>query len=135
MINLEEVAAGSVVSRIRKDLEEAADKILELSKQVAKKNQELNALKDDQASREAKWRVQVATVLNEQNKPKYANLDAQNAAVTMALNADDDYAGHKIIQLDTALEIEMLKAQLIRLHEKRRDSRTEAELLVGLLKG
>jgi predicted phage tail protein len=132
---MEELAAGTIVSRIRKELEEAADEILEISKVLAHKNHELNALKDDQASREAKWRVQVATVLNEQNKPKYANLDAQNAAVTMALNADDDYGDHKVLQLDTALEIEMRKAQLIRLHEKRRDSRTEAELLVGLLKG
>ena len=132
---MEEVAAGSVVSRIRKDLEEAADEILEASKKLAQKNQELNALKDDQASREAKWRVQAATALNAQNKPQFANLDAQNAAVTLALKGDDDYVGHKIILLDTILEIEMLKAQLVRLHEKRRDSRTEAELLVGLLKG
>ena len=132
---MEEVAAGTIVSRIRKELEDAAEQIFTESVALAKKNQELNALKDDQASREARIRMIISTALNEQNRPLYPNVDAQNAAVIGKLKENDDYVGHKIILFDTLVEIEMLKARLVRLHEKRRDSRTEAELLVGLLKG
>ena len=132
---MEEVAAGTIVSRIRKELEDAAEQIFTESVALAKKNQELNALKDDQASREARIRMIISTALNEQNRPLYPNVDAQNAAVIGKLKENDDYVGHKLILFDTLVEIEMLKARLVRLHEKRRDSRTEAELLVGLLKG
>ena len=135
MIRMEEVAAGTIVSRIRKELEDAAEQIFTESVALAKKNQELNALKDDQASREARIRMIISTALNEQNRPLYPNVDAQNAAVIGKLKENDDYVGHKLILFDTLVEIEMLKARLVRLHEKRRDSRTEAELLVGLLKG
>jgi septal ring factor EnvC (AmiA/AmiB activator) len=130
---MEEVAAGAVVSRIRKDLEEAADEILVISKELAQKNAELNALKDDQAVREARIRIIVSTAINEQNRPLYPNVDSQNAAVIGKLKENDDYVGYEEILLGAQLDAEILKAQLIRLHEKRRDSRTEAELLVGLL--
>lgn len=131
---IDEIAAGVIISRIREDLEKAADEILELSKQLATKNQELNALKDDQALKEARIRAAVSTATNkETGRPRFPNVDAQNARVVVELSESDDYVGHKIILLDTQGEVEVLKAQLVRLHEKRKDARTEADLISALL--
>ena len=129
---MEEVAAGAIVSRIRNELRLPAEAILALSEDLAHLNQENGALKDDLALVEARIRVNVSTAVNENGKPKYPNVDAQNARVLVEMSESDNYVGKKILMLDKQLEIEMVKAKLNREHEKRRDSRTEAELLVGL---
>ena len=116
----------------RVELDTAADQILSVSKDLAEKTKLVNALKDDLATMEAEIRVNVCMQMNAQGRPQYANLDAQNAAVLIAMKNKPD---KKILLLESLCEIELLKAKLIRLHETRRDTRTESDLIAALIGG
>jgi hypothetical protein len=116
----------------RAELDTAADEILSISKELAEKTKLVNALKDDLATMEAEIRVNVCMQMNEQGRPKYANLDAQNAAVLIGMRNQPD---KKILLLESLCEIELLKAKLVRIHETRHDTRVEADLIAALIGG
>jgi len=122
---------GDAIKRICEGLGKAADEILTHSMSLAHKNQELSALKDDQALTEAKIRVKVSTAINEETrKAYYPNIDSQNAQILIETSEDDSYVNNELILLDTQLAIEMLKAKLTRLHEKRKDIGVEKEMIL-----
>jgi len=116
----------------RAELDTAADEILSISKELAEKTKLVNALKDDLSTMEAEIRVNVCMQMNEQGRPKYANLDAQNAAVLIGMRNQPD---KKILLLESLCEIELLKAKLVRIHETRHDTRVEADLIAALIGG
>ena len=116
----------------RAELDTAADEILSISKELAEKTKLVNALKDDLATMEVEIRVNVCMQMNEQGRPKYANLDAQNAAVLIGMRNQPD---KKILLLESLCEIELLKSKLVRLHETRHDTRVEADLIAALIGG
>jgi hypothetical protein len=116
----------------RAELDTAADEILSISKELAEKTKLVNALKDDLSTMEAEIRVNVCMQMNEQGRPKYANLDAQNAAVLIGMRNQPD---KKILLLESLCEIELLKSKLVRLHETRHDTRVEADLIAALIGG
>ena len=116
----------------RVELDTAADQILSVSKDLAEKTKLVNALKDDLSTMEAEIRVNVCMQMNEQGRPKYANLDAQNAAVLIGMRNQPD---KKILLLESLCEIELLKAKLVRIHETRHDTRVEADLIAALIGG
>lgn len=131
---MDEIAAGTIISRITKKLEEAAISIATLSEEMAEQSLAIDALKWTINRKEATVRVEISTATNDMGKPKYPNIDAQNAAVLIELEKDKDYTSNKALIMEYQKQIEIKKAHLNLFHETRRDARTEAELIIGLLR-
>jgi hypothetical protein len=125
-------AAKTVARQVSVDLNEAADDILELSTTLAENNREFNAFKDEMAAYEAEARVDASQINPQTGKPYYPNVDAQAAAVLLTLNKSEKYRVRRNAMRDLTMQIEIRKAKLLRLHEQRRDIKTETDIILGL---
>ena len=122
-----------VFTPTRAALEKAADDIYNESTELALVNKRLNNLKEQLEAVDAGVRVRIVNEVNPYtNQLKYKNEAAQNAAVKHATSdmfqVTPDYldAQKEIATLEYDKEIQ--NAKLVRLHEKRRDIRFEAEM-------
>ena len=127
-------AAKTVAKQVSFDLGTAADDILDLSTNIADNNRNLSAFKDEMAAYEAEARVDASQINPQTGKPFYPNVDAQAAAVLLTLNKSEKYVVRRNAMRDLTMQNEIRKAELLRLHEARRDIRTEAEIILGLVR-
>ena len=128
-------AAGATIKRIGDALSKAADDILVKSTELAIVSRDAAFLKDVLAHVEALKRADISTAVNPETKrPLLPNLDAQNAAVNVALFDDTRYQDDKKQLQQYICKAEVLKAEIVRLHEQRKDVNVEKELIIALSK-
>lgn len=127
-------AAAATTKRLMDTLESAANDILKAQHSIAQMTLDAAVIKDRMDVKEAANMVYASTEKGADGKHVYPNGDAQKAFVVQALFADSEYEtdreSYRIIQR----EIEIAKAEITRLHEKRKDTNVEKELIIALTK-
>jgi hypothetical protein len=131
---MDDVFVDVIVKAYGTKLDKAAKELFNLAEELADYNSQERDLKDKITQIEAGYRPDVATALNDIGKPKYSNLESQNAMVVQLSNADIDYKRAKIEHAMALLKIEKHKAKMLLKERARRDARSETDLRVELMK-
>lgn len=121
---------GSILRRITVGLQAARSNIKTWSNDVAEKELEAAKLKDELELFHSDAFVDAATELNpETQKLANPNIDAQKAATTKSLSANDEYTGKLLKYREVLRDIQRKKNAIVCEHERRGDLKTETELL------